>query len=269
MSELLRLREWLGINDAIRYAEYLGLHAKKLDFFRAYTDMKHPLRLTNSDHRLYSFVSTKKDGLYPRNLWPTWNEERNLWETQDGVIVSAGVWVDIATNRSQGGYSHHEILWITDDLPFDDKPLDVTPVYWESHMSSMAAPYFSAVTWGDVAGDHSGNSLELSRKHIETLVRLAMGQPEPEKKPDLPAPLFANADHESYPPELHTAAMLWEAMYIKNERNQNHSHSQAARLWLQKNQDTMPTAGLSNNGSDAMIERLIKITTPEAKKPKR
>lgn len=267
MSELLRLREWLGINDAIRYAKYLGLHAEKSDFFSAYTESDYPLRLTNENGRLFLFIP-KEEGNYPRKIWMTWNEEQSRWDNQDGSVVAAGNWIDIAPKMYQRRYSHFETVGIVDDIAFEGDT-EVAPVYWETHKDQLQDSDFSAITWGDISGDHSGNALELSRKHIEALVRRAMGQPEPEKKPDLPAPLFASADHESYPPELHTAALLWEALYIKGEKKPHHSHKQAATLWLRKNQETMPTAGLSNNGSDAMTERLITITTPAAKKPKR
>lgn len=83
------------------------------------------------------------------------------------------------------------------------------------------------------------------------------------------APAYLSPSHESYPPELAAAVMLWEALYIRGEKSQHHGHTQAAKLWLEKNRDSLPTAHLSNHGSTAWLERLTSITSPDAKKQKR
>lgn len=82
-------------------------------------------------------------------------------------------------------------------------------------------------------------------------------------------PAFCDNSHESYPTELHAALMLWEALYIKGEKNLNHPHQHAAKLWLEKNKDKLPTSDLANAGSNAMRDRLVTITTPSAKKAKK
>lgn len=82
-------------------------------------------------------------------------------------------------------------------------------------------------------------------------------------------PAYLSPSHESYPSELAAAVMLWEALYIRGEKSQHHGHTQAAKIWLEKNGDSLPTAHLSNHGSTAWLERLTSITSPDAKKPKR
>lgn len=75
---------------------------------------------------------------------------------------------------------------------------------------------------------------------------------------------------EHYPPELHTAILAWEAIYLRNEKqNPYQRHSQAIETWLEKNSVNLPISRLPNANSTALKDRIGSITTPEARKPRK
>lgn len=275
MSELLRLCEWLGFSDAIRYAKYLGIDATKSDFFRAYSAADFPMRLSSTDNQLFGFTPSTLDGGYPYSLWAEWSSVKNEWESEEGTLCDLFSVVDIAKSLYQRHYGTNETVWIIDDIPFGDEHIKPVPVYWKTGKTHEFEPDFRMIKWGDISNDYCANALELSRKHVEIIVRRALGQPEPKgpelakATPPIPIPAFCDNAHESYPSELHAAVMLWEGLYLRGERSPHHGHTQSAKLWLEKNGDKLPTTHLSNHGSGAWIDRLTSITNPEAKKQKR
>lgn len=266
MSELLRLREWLGFDDAMRYAKHLGLNATKIDFFLTYTEAKFPLKLARgrASHLLCSIVPSTAN-TFP--AWPSgvWNRELRGWKGDCGVIYA--IYSDVEpSNPFSLSFDEREVVLIMSPFP----GVSIAPCFW-----AEPGDKFQTVVWRDLIGEDAGNVLAVSTKHVEMIVRRALGQPETATQETAqmpqPAPLppFCDNTHESYPTELHTAFMLWEALYIKGEKNQNHPHQQAAKLWLGKNKDKLPTADLANADSDAMRDRLVTITTPSAKKAKK
>lgn len=282
MSDLLRLREWLGLSDAMRYLKHIGLDASIEDFFYAYTASDYPLKVDFKNPPLYFFEPIG-------NSYPHWVENGEClkygeWKSEKGIMHRTNIPLDVAAGNVQTGYGSGEAVWvraIVGEIDWDNFDLDkdyhkTVPIYWDS--SRWNGDYdescFEMVFWGQLLSNSLSNSLIFSRSHIDKLYQRTQGKneeviEEPQQKKTHSKLSFCDNTHDSYPPELHAALLLWEGLYIKGEKNPNHPHQQAASLWLEKNKDSLPTADLINAGSDAMTKRLITITTPSAKKPKK
>ena len=280
MSVLLGLHDWLGLNDAIRYARHIGLEADFSDFLRTYTFFEFPLKINCKDAEIYALKLSDGQKSYPHTIYPYENSSIEKFESENGSFIYLNNTVDVTGPLYQFAYGLNDgvfvrvILGGLDD--FINDRYQTVPVYlmdtsWDgdSHrlcFKLIKLENFLSVTYQDF--------LLLSRIHIEKLVHRALGHPDPISDDSsisqpVPVPAFSNSDHESYPPELHAAQLLWEGLYIKGEKNPHHPHQQAATLWLEKNKDTLPTSELANAGSEAMIKRLVTITTPASKKAKK
>lgn len=277
MSELLRLHDWLCLDDAVRFIRHLGISADKDDFFNAYRVGRLPLRIACHEIFAYSLIPDEPEERgYPHSVHGYWNEGRNAVETDAGAMVRCHESsLRVAEYWRQGEFSSGSTIWVMspgDDVPFDESGYTAAPLYWDETGHGQS---FFIVTWGLMLTQYAGKNLLFSRPDIETLVRRAKGEAAPEHTAPAAAPSasqqkpYLNPSHESYPPELAAAIMLWEALYIRGEKSQHHLHTQAAKAWLEKNWDRLPTAGLPNAASDAMISRLSTITAPADRKPKK
>jgi hypothetical protein len=74
MSEILKLREWLGLADATRYARQLKLDVSVSDLFATYSELGYPMQLDFKNPRLYIFEPSVKSKSYPytRAWLPVW-----------------------------------------------------------------------------------------------------------------------------------------------------------------------------------------------------
>lgn len=276
MSDLLRLREWLSLNDALRHLANMGLRAPKLDLFNAYTEAGFPLQLeTNFDG--YSTTPAEFGGKWPGEVDAEWSSNTQQFVPKRGAMYRLTRPNLMVHEGSQCGFTSNAVVFLEDPLSFDENKPDPMPIY--ALRLDDRQQIFSVVTWGEILAEPPTFSLKLHRAHLDKLVQRIDEVDAPEQNPasdDARDPAAASAPppylsptHESYPPELATAVMLWEALYLRGEKSQHHGHTHAAKLWLEKNRDSLPTAHLTNHGSGEWFNRLTTITSPEAKKQKR
>lgn len=285
MSALLALHDWLGMKDAIRYAKHIGLETNDSDFFSAYTVCEFPLKIDFKNPAIYIFEPSADEKSYPHRVYVGENVSYERWESEKGFVSRIKLPLDVAKDHYQNGYGLDEAVWVlamigdidfNADFDWEKEYRSTVPFYrkdsdWGEEGYRV---YFEMILWSHILHGSCNNLLLFSRVHIEKLVSRALGRPElVSEEPSLTNPVllpaFSDSNHESYPPELHAAQLLWEGLYINGEKNPHHPHQQAATTWLEKNKDKLPTSELANAGSDAMIKRLVTITTPSAKKAKK
>ena len=280
MSDFLRLREWLGFDDATRYVDRLlgcshdgsfGSSKQKEDFFLAYLEAGFPMKIASGYYTPYNH-------LVDDNFLTCYSDIRFLdgggYSSSDGITSfhqsSAPLEVYQGTKNRQVDLNSY--VWVVDPIPFEDSQCLVYQYVNGDFCSDLAA-----LSWRDLVC-YGTNMLLLSRQHVDTLVQSAIddshsasvaGQQQSSEPPHCAEHEYTDELHDSYPPELHAAIMLWEGLYVKGERNLHHSHSQAAELWIKKNADLMPTVNQSNHGTRKFIDRLTTVTSPQTLKKKK
>ena len=280
MSDFLRLREWFGFDDATRYVDGLlgcnhdgsfGSSKQNEDFFLAYLEAGFPMKIASGYYIPHNELG---DDTFPTCYSDIRFMGDGSYESSDGVTrfyrYSSPLDVYEGNKNRQADLSSH--VWVVGPVPFED-PSCLIYQYANDDFSND----FVALTWRDLVC-YGTNMLLLSRKHVESLVQSAkedsasmpVVQSQQSLKPEADLEhQYADEHHDSYPPELHAAIMLWEGLYVKGERNLHHSHSQAAELWINKNADLMPTVNQSNHGTRKFIDRLTTVTSPQTLKQKK
>ena len=259
----------MDVNDASRYLNSLGMDDPIPDLLRAYIELKLPMQLYQ--------------GLYvPEFVGPGYAWSKLALERPDGVFYDGddllhhlGFFANVTypPGRDDVVYIESPIpIWNGDD--FDDQ---VAPVYVRSGPTEYGE-CFDLFTWDWAITTSHRSFLRLNRKALDQMYSLATGKSEeldahhqerPRVEPAKASPLYLEESHDSYPPELHAAIMLWEGLYVKGERNTHHSHSQAAERWIEKNADLMPTVNQSNHGTRKFIDRLVTVTSPQTRKQRK
>lgn len=272
MTELLGLREWLSLDDAVRRLRDLGIeNATPLDLFHSYAEADYSLRI---EHRAQAFCCPHADGkpYWTASIPATWSFEEDSYVPTNGKLDKFGTEpMKVAPKGWQRGFTKLAPVMVAEPLPFDDNAPEYLPVYNLEHCNGELQ--FNLVYWEQLLWEQPVFELQFYRPHLDELVARAKGEatstPGERAQAEQQEPKYLSPTHESYPPELAAAVMLWEGLYVHGEKSQHHLHTQAAKAWLEKNWDRLPTAGLPNAASDAMINRLSTITAPADRKPKK
>lgn len=183
MSELLRLREWVGYADALRYMSLLGIKgATKEDLFSTYTSADMPMRLVCQDEFPLFTLSVAPGGEYPTNLslldeLPPLNElfllgkTRCTYETDSGTLHPIDPELIVAPRERQRSYGENGIAWVYVPRSLELERPEVEPIYYQDGDSSLLQ-----LSWGGLMMDWAEGTLQFSRPHIETLVNRALGK---------------------------------------------------------------------------------------------
>lgn len=191
MSLLLGLREWIGLEDAMKIAIAKGLYPGvsclpsfsdlqykdiRRDIFLAYTEECLDLRLT-TDNPVFVFYPEGGQS-FPSQVWLGAKEAHDRWSCSGGTVFRT---IKSAHSIQYGDAKRgQDFVWI--DNPWhiqfdeDDKPTK-TVAYFLNERPEFQC--LNAITWGEIAYSPCyvyRNCLELHRPSLDAMMDKATGK---------------------------------------------------------------------------------------------
>ena len=170
MSALLKNREWQNLDESVRYANYIGLKAEKMDLFRAYTQLGYPLRLSGI---IGVILHLPTEISYPSSVKKSEITDYECWIPGiDGDISDALSIEELAPYQFQGNYNLTSYVCVSRPFTRSDGTQSLLPyrIYAEGPIvRHPVAQSLVALNWHDILEGHLGDALQLNREQIESM----------------------------------------------------------------------------------------------------
>lgn len=165
MSELLKLREWLNLDESARYAK-----AEKMELFRAYAQLGYPLRLSGIRGVI---LHSPTEISYPSAMEKSEIAKyEGAFTAIDGDISDALSIEELAPHQFQGNYNLTSYVYVSRPFTRSDGTQSLLPyrIYAEGPIvRHPVAQSLVALNWHDILEGQFGDALQLNRGHIERI----------------------------------------------------------------------------------------------------